>query len=130
MLSRICYLWECISTFRGSILVIIHNNSSFINYISQLKIPLFIEYYSLCLFDFLLYVTARAEIKYLFLNCKNKQKYTPPYGHMRLSVSFPYWRIPLIFRMKWTESQLLFPTIIRPGKAIKRGRGKRPQMNW
>lgn len=47
---------------------------------------------------------------------------------MRLSVSFPYRKMPLIFGKKWTESQLLFPTIIHSGKAIKRGRGKSPQL--
>lgn len=50
------------------------------------------------------------------------------FGHMRLSISFPYRKIPLIFGKKWTESQLLFPTIIHSGKAIKGGRGKSPQL--
>lgn len=43
-------LWESISTFRGTILVIIYNNSNFLNYISWFKIPLFIKHPSLCLF--------------------------------------------------------------------------------
>lgn len=115
---RLYTFWECISTSKCAILVIIYDNSCFLNYISQFKILLFIKY--LC--NFLLYVTTRGEIKNLVFNCDIKDR-NAPYGHMRLSLSFPCRNFPLIFRMKWTESQLLFPTIIHPGKAIKKRKG-------